>query len=111
MRIALDADNALCDQDVKRVDGRSTISQVRTKEADDKRRHRVIPDTHHDGNEDGIERQGFLRHTKRSAANGQQRHRDGNDEDVLVLELFNHTAHAGIQSVGLGDDCERSANQ
>ncbi len=29
----------------------------------------------------------------------------------LFLSFFNHTAHAGIQSVGLGDDRERAADQ
>ena len=111
LRIALDTNDALGDQNVKRINGRGAVSQVRTEEADDKCRHRVIADAHHDGNEDGVERQGFLRHTKRSAANGQQGHRDGNDEDVLILELFNHAAHAGIQRIGLGDDCKRTANQ
>ncbi|MCG4849524.1 hypothetical protein L0P44_12755, partial [Streptococcus gordonii] len=97
--------DALRDQNVERVNRRGAVAQVGTEEADDECRHGVISDAHHDGDEDGIERQGFLRHAKRGAANGQQRHRDGNNQNIFVFELLDYSAHASVERIGLRDDC------
>ena len=94
--ISLDADNALGDQHVERINSGCAVTKVGAEEADDERGHGVIPDAQHDGDEDRVERQRLLGHAERGAADREQDHGDGDDQDVLVLQLLDHAAHAGV---------------
>ena len=109
--IALDADDALRDQNVEGVDGGCAVAEVGTEEADDERGHGIIAYAQHDGDEDRVKRQGLLGHAERRTADREQDHGDGDDQDVLVLQLLDNAAHAGVQRVGLGDDSKRAADK
>ena len=109
--IALDADDALSDQDVEGVDGGCAVTEIGAEEADDERGHGIIAYAQHDGDEDRVKRQRLLGHAERRAADREQDHSDGNDQDILVLQLLDHATHTGVQCIGLGDNGKRAADK
>ena len=72
--VTLDTDDALGDKDAEGVDGRGDVSDTGADEDDHEGGHRVEPHGHHDGKEDGEERQGLLGHAESGATEREQRH-------------------------------------
>ena len=110
LRIARDADNALSDEHAEGVYRRGDVACLRADEHDHERRERIEAHGDHDGQEYGEERQGLLGHAEGGAAEGEQEHGDGDNQNVLALEPPHYPAHAGVDGAGSRDDLERATD-
>ncbi len=114
-------DDALVDGNAdtgERIDGHAHGERVHSRaqnaaagaQKDDRRAGQAVEaGGHHGGGEQQVEGHRFLAHAVGGAADGEDEHQNGDEHELVALELVHQRGDAGIERAGLGDDTEETA--
>ena len=95
--------------DGERVDGGTQATAAGTQKYGGGADQRVEAGGHHGGGEQSVEGHGLLAHTIGGTAEGEDEHQDGDDHELVALELLDQDGDAVIKGTGLGHHAKEAA--
>ena len=95
--------------DGKRVDRRTEHAATGTQQHDRGTDNAVEACGDHGGREQQVERNRFLAHTVRRTADGEDEHQNGNEDELIALELLHQRCDTGVQRARFRDDTQETA--
>ena len=93
----------------ERVHGRAQNAAAGAQKDDRRAGQAVEAGGHHGGGEQQVEGHRLLAHAVGGAADGEDRHQNRDEHELVALQLVHEGRDAGVKGAGLGDDAQNAA--